>query len=84
MEAKNKNPLQRTMVLFECEPVDAVDFVNATLAEEVGLGWDSITEGIVAILKKEGLEVYSWTVNGKFNIDKAIDYKLNGIFTDYE
>lgn len=81
-DIKKCNPSQLTMALFECAPISPLSFVNETLANEVGLGFDSITEDMVKTLQAGGIDVYAWTVNDPLERKQSEQLELTGIFTD--
>ncbi len=79
---KENNKNQITMALFECNPINPVAFFKETLADEVGLGFDSITKTIVNEFLSNDIKIFAWTVNNKQEIKRANTLKLTGIFTD--
>ncbi len=82
IEAKHFNPVQRTMALFECDPIDPAALLVSTKAEEVGIGFDSISQHLVDTMLSAGADVYAWTVNDTLEIARAKNLGLSGIFTD--
>lgn len=82
IEAKQINPSQRTMALFECDPIDPITFLASVKAEEVGIGFDSVSQNLIDTMLSEGADVYAWTVNETLEIARAKSLGLSGVFTD--
>ncbi|MGL1957539.1 MAG: glycerophosphodiester phosphodiesterase family protein [Colwellia sp.] len=82
LKVKEHNANQRTMALFECNPINPVALVKSAKVDEVGLGFDSVTKKLVSTLKNEKLAVYAWTVNASEEITRASKLGLDGVFTD--
>lgn len=80
--AKEISPSQRTMALFECNPLNVVGFLKSTKADEAGIGLESISENLVENLNAANIETYAWTVNSEVEAKRAEEYGLTGIFTD--
>lgn len=82
LDIKSKKPDQRTMALFECNPLNPVSFIRKTRSDEAGIGFESIDNQLIVELKKADIGVYAWTVNNDLDIKKSVQYQLDGIFTD--
>ena len=82
LNVKKTNPNQRTMALFECNPINPIAMVESANVEEVGIGFDSINNVLVSTLQNKNYDVYAWTVNSNDAIELALEMGINGIFTD--
>ncbi len=79
---KENNKSQVTMSLFECNPINAISFFKETMADEVGIGFESISASLVDDFISQGIDAFAWTVNNKSDINIANEMGLTGIFSD--
>lgn len=82
-KVKQQFPEFRTMILFEGSPINTLQLVHNSNADEVGLGFESISTKVVSELLDAQIPVYAWTVNDPREIEFAKQMGLSGIFTDY-
>lgn len=79
---KEDDERQLTMALFECNPISPLSFFKKSLADEVGLGFDSITKNLVDVFLDDGIKTFAWTVNDQYGIERARKLGLTGVFSD--
>lgn len=77
------NPEIQMGVLTEDDPLDAIPLAKELKAVAINPDFTTLSLEKLKILKTNGFKVYPWTVNGKIDIDKMREMRVNGIFTNY-
>ena len=73
----------QTLALLEGIPVERTSFARAAGVSHVGLGFDSVRESFVRELQYDGLKVFTYTLDAEADIEKAIDWGVDGIISNY-
>jgi glycerophosphoryl diester phosphodiesterase len=77
------NPKIRNGVLTEESIEDALTFAKKTKAFSIHPDYRLLTEENVALMQKNGFEVFPWTVNSTEDIQKIKSFNVNGIISDF-
>ena len=77
------NPKIRIGVLTEESVEEALAFAKKIKAFSIHPDYRLLTKENVALMQKNGFEVYPWTVNSKEDIQKIKSFNVNGIISDF-
>ena len=77
------NPKIRIGVITEEFTQAALAFAKNIKAYSIHPGYRSLTEENIALIQKNGFEVYPWTVNSAEDIQKIKSFNVNGMISDY-
>lgn len=80
---KTDYPEVRTMALFECSPIDPVGLVKACRADEAGVAFESISQGLIRKLVAAGVSTLTYTINKPEELRVARELGVSGVFTDF-
>ncbi|MDF0707287.1 MAG: glycerophosphodiester phosphodiesterase family protein [Bacteroidota bacterium] len=81
MRAKNKDI--QIAVLTEDDPLQAIEVAKELNAVAINPNYTTLTPENTAKIQSEGFKVYTWTVNEPENIQKMIEFGVDGIITNY-
>ena len=70
-------------VLTEDDPVDAIPIAKQLKAVAINPDYASLNAANVSKIKKEGLKIYTWTVNDPKDIQEMLALGVDGIITDF-
>ncbi len=70
-------------VLTEEDPLKALDVAKELNAMAINPNYKTLTKENTAKIQGEGLKVYTWTVNEPEDIQKMIEFGVDGIITNY-
>jgi len=70
-------------VLTDENPLDALAFAKKIKAKAINPWFKNLTETQVRQIKKEGFEVYTYTVNEIEDIKKMMSWGVDGVFTNF-
>jgi len=70
-------------ILTEEEPLDAITIAKELKAMTIHPDFQTLTQEKVTAIKKEGFQVYTWTVNDFDAINKMKAFGVDGIITNY-
>lgn len=70
-------------VLTEEDPLDAIDIAKKLSAEAINPDFTQLNRKVVEEIKAEGFKIYTWTVNGPEDIERAKAWEVDGIITNY-
>lgn len=82
-EAQLLNPKIRIGVLTEESIEDAMAFAKKVNAYSIHPNYKLLTKENVALMHKNELEVYTWTVNSFDDIQTIKSFNVNGIISDF-
>jgi glycerophosphoryl diester phosphodiesterase len=77
------NPKIRIGVLTEESLEEALAFAKKIKAFSIHSHYRLLTKENVALMQKNGFEVYPWTVNSIEDIQKITSFHVNGIISDF-
>lgn len=77
------NPKIRIGVLTEESLEEALAFAKKIKAFSIHSHYRLLTKENVALMQKNGFEVYPWTVNSIKDIQKITSFNVNGIISDF-
>ena len=77
------NPKIRIGILTEESVEEALAFAKKIKAFSIHPDYRLLTKENVALMQKNGFEVYPWTVNSKEDIQKIKSFNVNGIISDF-
>ncbi len=77
------NPKTRIGVLTEESISDALAFAKKIKAYSINPNYKLLTKENVALMQKNGFEVYPWTVDSVEDIQKIKSFNVNGIISDF-
>jgi len=81
MRAVNKK--MKIAVLTSDDPLGAIDVAKELNAVAINPNYKTLTQGNTAKIQSEGLKVYTWTVNEPEDIQKMMEFGVDGIITNY-
>lgn len=64
-------------------PVDIVRVIEGARCDVLSAGFETLEEDTVLLVQEMGKEIYTWTVNDVREINRAVEFGVNGIVTDY-
>jgi len=70
-------------ILTENDPVEAIEVAKELNAVAINPHYKALTLENVAEIQSEGLKVYTWTVNEPEDIQKMMEFGVDGIITNY-
>ena len=70
-------------VLTEKKPEDAIEFALSIQAKAINPYHKMLNEENTALIKKENLKIYPWTVNDLKDIERMKKLKVDGIITNF-
>lgn len=70
-------------VLTEEDPLEAISFAEELNAIAINPNYEMLTEENVTQIHNAGFKVFTWTVNEPKDIEKMMNYGVDGIFTNY-
>ncbi|WP_318310517.1 glycerophosphodiester phosphodiesterase [Flagellimonas crocea] len=70
-------------VLTEEDPLKAIPVAKELNAAAINPHFKALTKESTEKIQKEGLKVYTWTVNEPEDIQKMIEFGVDGIITNY-
>ncbi|MBB1140824.1 glycerophosphodiester phosphodiesterase family protein [Myroides sp. WP-1] len=70
-------------VLTEEKPEDAIEFALSIQAKAINPYYKLLNEENTALIKKEKLKIYPWTVNNPKDIKRMKKLKVDGIITNF-
>ncbi|WP_422857824.1 glycerophosphodiester phosphodiesterase [Flagellimonas sp. S174] len=76
-------PSIKIAVLTEEDPLKALDIAKELNAVAINPSFKTLTAENTAQIKKEGFGIYTWTVNEPNDIQRMIDFGVDGIITNY-
>lgn len=82
-EVQLLNPKIRIGVLTEVAVEKALAFAKKIKAFSIHPDYALLSKENVALMQKNGLEVYPWTVNSTEDIQKTKSFNVNGIISDF-
>ena len=82
-EVQLLNPKIRIGVLTEESILAALAFAKNIKAFSIHPNYKFLTKETVALMQKNGFEVYPWTVNSIEDIQKIKSFNVNGIISDF-
>ncbi len=77
------DPKIRIGVLIEKSIEEALAFATKTKAFSINPDYRLLTKENVALMQKNGFEVFTWTVNSTEDIQKIKSFNVNGIISDF-
>jgi glycerophosphoryl diester phosphodiesterase len=77
------NPKIRIGVLTEDDIEAAFTFAKKLKAYSIHPDYRLLTKENVALMHKNGFEVYPWTINSIEDIQKIKSFNVNGIISDF-
>jgi glycerophosphoryl diester phosphodiesterase len=77
------NPKIRIGVLTENDVEEALAFAKKTKAFSIHPHFVLLTKENVALMQKNGFDVFPWTVNSKEDIQRIKSFNVNGIISDF-
>lgn len=81
MREKNKDI--KIAVLTEKNPLEAIEMASELNAVAINPNYKTLTQENTAKIQSEGFKVYTWTVNEPEDIQKMIEFGVDGIITNY-
>ena len=82
LEVKRLNPTIKTGILFTCRPVSITNMARDARAEFVHPYYETLDKQLIDEAHKNGLEVNVWTVDDPDEMQKLIEWGVDGIITD--
>ena len=70
-------------VLTEENPLDAISFAKKIKAQAINPWFKNLTQAQVEQMKKEGFDVYTYTVNEIEDINRMMLWGVDGVFTNF-
>jgi len=70
-------------ILTENDPVEAIEVAKELNAVAINPHFKALTQENVAKIQSAGLKVYTWTVNEPEDIQKMMEFGVDGIITNY-
>ncbi len=80
---RNLNTKVKIGILMKKKPVEYNQVVKEIEAHSINLHFKSVTGEFVEDAHRNGLKVYTWTVNDFSDIKKMKELKVDGIFSDF-
>ncbi|MDC1377929.1 glycerophosphodiester phosphodiesterase family protein [Flavobacteriaceae bacterium] len=77
------NPEVSIAILTEDDPLDAIPIAKQLNAVAINPEYVSLNTGNIDRIKKEGLKIFTWTVNDPQEIKDVITLGVDGIITDF-
>ncbi len=81
MREKNKDI--QIAVLTEDDPMEAINVAKELNAVAINPYFKQLTQENTAAMQAEGFKVYTWTVNEPADIQKMMEFGVDGIITNY-
>ncbi|MBB1151202.1 MULTISPECIES: glycerophosphodiester phosphodiesterase family protein [unclassified Myroides] len=81
--AHDLDPLLPLAVLTEKKPEDAIEFALSIQAKAINPYHKMLNTENTALIKKEKLKIYPWTVNDTKDIERMKKLKVDGIITNF-
>ena len=69
-------------LLYDEEPID-LELARELGADTISPGLHLVSEGVVASAHQAGKKVFVWTVNELPDLKRMLDWKVDGVFTNY-
>ncbi len=82
-EMRKRNPNIRIAVLTEDEPLEAIAIAKELNAVAINPNFSKLTADATQQIQKEGFKVYTWTVNEPNDIQRMMEFGVDGIITNY-
>ena len=70
-------------VITEDDPLDAIPIALELNAVAINPDYKTLNSFNIKKIKEKKLKIYPWTVNEMVDINKMIDFQVDGIITDY-
>jgi len=80
---RNINKDIKIAVLTEKDPLEAIEVAKELNAVAINPHFKALTRENTAKIQSEGFKVYTWTVNELEDIQKMIEFGVDGIITNY-
>ena len=80
---RERNPSIKIAVLTEEDPLDALEVGKELNAVAINPNFKMLTAENTTRIKEEGFKIYTWTVNEPSDIQQMVDFKVDGIITNY-
>ena len=82
-DLRNLNKDIKIAVLTEEDPTKAIAIAKELNAVAINPNFKRLTKENTAKIQEEGFEVYTWTVNEPEDIQKMVEFGVDGIITNY-
>ncbi len=82
-DIRNLNKDIKIAVLTEEDPTKALDIAKELNAVAINPNFRTLTKENTAKIQEEGFKVYTWTVNEPEDIQKMVEFGVDGIITNY-
>ena len=82
-DMRNLNKDIKIAVLTEEDPLEAIEVAKELNAVAINPNFRTLTKENTAKIQSEGLKVYTWTVNEPEDIQKMVEFGVDGIITNY-
>lgn len=83
LRIKQLDPTQTTGLLYVGPLAKPWDIASQYRADQLHVPFDQLTKELVSEAKQHQFTVLSWTVNTNRQIQRAIDYGVDGLITNY-
>ncbi|MEM9361675.1 MAG: glycerophosphodiester phosphodiesterase family protein [Bacteroidota bacterium] len=80
---REQNPSIKIAVLTEEDPLDALDLAKELNAVAINPNFKTLTVENTTQIQEQGFKIYTWTVNEPKDIEQMLDFKVDGIITNY-
>lgn len=77
------NPEVQLAILTEENPLEALPIANELNAIAINPWYKTLTQETVTAIQDKGFKVYTYTVNELEDLQKMLDWGVDGIFTNY-
>ncbi|MEM9075826.1 MAG: glycerophosphodiester phosphodiesterase family protein [Bacteroidota bacterium] len=80
---RERNPSINIAILTEEDPLEAIAVAKELNAIAINPNFKKLSAENTSKIQSEGFKVYTWTVNETEDIQRMVDYGVDGIITNY-